>query len=309
MIIPKLLSSLDDFKDPMFIEILRDVSEKFKKKQNQKTIDELETFFTKPNYPQYIEFSSYDTWRERYNMNFFDDNFNLISAEEHDITFHVDIPIPIKGKIINRDERFDSYKSIFPDNQNIISNIENNIKPELEVFPNYGFDVYNNYSLHTHGVLTELTLYYRNINRLHSQLHSLLEQKFVLQLEDLFNKNPIECIDIGAYEIQIKLKKGQEDLEKKEKFLNHFFTQEYIKNFRITVYEKEKFFVSKHNISGDKLSDRIEGFKSLLNTKNSENHQLFLFTLLTNCERKNILNNIEKTLDGETFKNLSKRRI
>lgn len=307
MIIPKLLSSLEDFNDPMFIELYNDIFSKYTKKRNQQIIDQIESIFHEPKNAQYINFIQYDNLRQRYEVNLLDSDFNFIRN-----TFEIDWAhnSSLTNTILIKEQRFDFYRQHFPENNDIIYNLENGLKPPLEIITYYGFDYYNNYSSHCHEMSSEVKKFKSNINSLYYKISSLLPQKFVLQLEQLFKEKSVQCIEMDRYELKVRFKESDKENKQKEKFINHLFTQEYIKDFNKTVYEKRS-FQCQYKIEGDNLLDRIEGYKNLLNVEHQENNQLFLFNLLTQNERENILQNIENTLESETFKTLNsnKRRI
>lgn len=309
MIIPKLLSSLQDFNDPIFTELYSDIYSKYMKIRNQQIIDRIEGVFQKSENAQYINFIRYDNFIQRYEVDILDSDFNSIgNTSGIDWSYNSSL----NDTVLIKEHRFDFYRKHFPENNDIIYNLENGLKPPLETMTYYGFDYYNNYSSHCHEMSLEIKNFKRNINSLYSEISSLLPQKFVLQLEQLFKEKSVKYIEVDRYQIKIHFKEnGTDNKEKaKEKFINHLFTQEYIKNLNITVYEKRS-FKCEYKIEGDNLLDRVEGYKKLLNADRQENNQLFLFTLLTQNERQNILQNIETTLESDTFKNLTsnKRRI
>lgn len=309
MIIPKLLTSLEDFEDPMFTELYSDICSKHIKMRNQQIIDRIENIFQEHKNAQYINFIKYDNFTQRYEVNILDSDFDFIGN-----TFDIDWAKAsnMNDTVLIKEQRFDFYRKHFHENNDIIYNLENSLKPQLEIITYYGFDYYNNYSSHSHEMSLDVKNFKRNINSLYYKISSLLPQKFVLQLEQLFKEKPVQCVEMDRYELKIFFKENEDENKnkEKEKIINHMFNQEYIKNLNIIIYEKRPFHCN-YKIEGGNLLDRIEGYKKLLKTDRLENNQLFLFTLLTQNERENILQNIENTLESETFKTLNsnKRRI
>lgn len=320
MVIPKLLTSLAEFQDPDFIDFYKEIEGYQLKVYYQRAIDSLEKIFQNPKVG-YVYIDNYEHFRSAYKISVMDSKMEFVEKDTKNFFdfeyWNLFQDMHLSNKMVSREDRFTFYKTYFPENKDIIFNIENNLKPELQYSDNYGFKIYHNFSkIHHEEYYPDVKKNMISLSLFFQKFHILMEQKFIFQLEKLFAEYPVDYIGVGNNGISIKLMKDNKDdknITIKEKLLNKFYNQEYVKNFYSSFnfrnLDLDEQFTLKYKIQGSTLNERVEGYKELLNSSKQENHQLFLFTLMTQNERKNILSNIEQTLDTNFLSNKSKRRI